>query len=43
VGGICFLADLLIESVRFNYFKNASDFVREMMLVIRNIGIRGQI
>ena len=43
VGGSCFLCDLLIETIRVSYFKNASDYVREMILVIRKFGIRGKI
>ena len=38
VGTSCFLTDLLIEQIRFDYFKNASDYVREMMRVVRNQG-----
>lgn len=43
VGMSCFLCDLLIETIRFDHFKNASDFVREMMLVVRKIGVRAKL
>lgn len=38
VGTSVFLSDLLIEYIRFTYFKNASDFIREKILVSRDKG-----
>lgn len=36
VGSICFLFDYLIEYIRFNIYRNASDYVR--LLVDSKIG-----
>jgi hypothetical protein len=38
VGGSTFLADIAMEYFRYEYFKNASDFVRGLISYLRSIG-----
>lgn len=43
VGMSCFLGDLVIEFLRFEYYKTASDFVRGMISHIKSIGIKDKL